>query len=75
MSTDQRVLFVRHSHVTNSMPAVLFTSQSGGQWSPSQRTERPLMTLMYFNAHLDLVEVMFGGFKHETSLFLTSAPN
>lgn len=63
MSTDQRVLFVRHCHVMNSEPAVLFTSLSGGQWSPSQRAERLLMTLIHVSAHLDLVEVMFGGFQ------------
>lgn len=45
---------------------------SSGQWSPLQRAE---MTLIRFNAHLDHVEVVFGGFKHETTLSLTSAPN
>lgn len=48
---------------------------NGGQWCPFQRAERPLMTLMHFNAHLDLVEVVFGGFKHGTTLSLTSASN
>lgn len=30
------------------------------------------MTLIHFNAYLDLVEVMFSGFKHETTLSFTS---
>lgn len=73
---QMNVLFVRYGHVMNSMAAgLLFTSPVVVSGLFLQRAERPLMTLMHFNAHLDLVEVMFGGFKHETTLSPTWAPN
>lgn len=65
MPTDQRVLFVHHSYIMNCMPAALFTSPvvvSGLLY----RADRSVLASVNFYAHLDLVEVTFCGFKHET---------
>lgn len=61
MSTHQCLLFVCQLYNEHYASGAVYIP-SGGQRSALQTAERPLMTLMHFNAYFDLIEVTYRGF-------------